>query len=113
LVAGGGVAAMAVVVDVPDLDRGGPFGLAGPDAGVEKLLGQEPVVSLHLAVVPWRVGADALVARRDGCHRPDERLRGVVRAVVGDHADRPGDAVGGEERPGALGLGALGGLVGG
>jgi len=70
--------------------------------GVEELFGQGPVVSLDLAVVPGRVWADALVARRDGGHGPGERLGGVVRAVVGDHADHPVDAVGGEERPGAV-----------
>ena len=38
--------------------------LAGEWMGVEELLGQDPVVALGLAVVPWRVGARALVA----CH---------------------------------------------
>src|SRR5665648_1082211 len=89
---------MVVVVDVPDRDRGGAFGLAGPDAGVEEFLGQGPVVSLDLAVVPGRVGPDALVAG-DGGHGPGERLGGVVRAVVGDHPDQAANAVGGEERP--------------
>ena len=51
---------MVVVVDVPDLDRGGAFGLGGPEAGVEELFGQDPVVALDLAVVPWGVGTDAL-----------------------------------------------------
>src|SRR5450756_2147369 len=92
---------MVVVVDVPDCDRGGAFGLAGPDVGVEELFSQGPVVSLDLAVVPGRVGPDALVAG-DGGHGPGERLGGVVRAVVGDHPDHPGNAVGGEERPGAV-----------
>jgi uncharacterized iron-regulated membrane protein len=49
-----------------------------------------------------RLTPDALVARRDGGHGPGERLGGVVRAVVGDHADHSVDAVGGEERPGAV-----------
>ena len=56
LVAGGGVGSMVVVVDVPDRDRGGAFGLAGPDPGVEEFLGQGPVVALDLAVVAGGVG---------------------------------------------------------
>ena len=43
-----------------------------------------------------------------------ERGRAVVWAVVGDDAHDPGDAVGGEERPGAAEEpdGGRGGLVG-
>src|SRR5450830_2162651 len=47
---------------VSAVNRGGAFGLAGPDPGVEEFLGQGPVVALDLAVVAGGVGAGALVA---------------------------------------------------
>jgi hypothetical protein len=93
---------MVVVVDVPDVDRGGALGFAGPDAGVEELLGEDPVVALDLAVVAGCVGSDPLVAGGDRGHGPAEGGGLVVGAVVGDHPHEPGDAVGGEERPGAV-----------
>src|SRR5450756_951236 len=100
---------MVVVVDVPDRDRGGAFGLAGPDPGVEEFLGQGPVVALDLAVVAGGVGAGALVAWGDGSDGARERGGLVVRAVVGDDPYQPVDAVGGEERPGAVEEGDRGG----
>src|SRR5665647_2877879 len=106
---------MVVVVDVPDQDRRCSLGLAGPDAGVEELFGQSPVVALDLAVMPGRVGPDALVAGHGG-HGSVERPGGVVGSVVGDHPNHPVDAVGGEEHPGPVeepdrGLGGLIGQV--
>lgn len=93
---------MIVVVDVPDLEGRSSFWFRRPAAGVEQFLGEGSVVSFDLAVVPWGVWADPLVAGGQGGDRPHERLRGVVRAVVGDDPDQPADAVGGEERPGAV-----------
>lgn len=52
---------MVVVVDVPDVERVGSVLLAGPFAGVEELLGQDPVVGLDLPVVAWSVRPDELV----------------------------------------------------
>src|SRR5665648_897435 len=106
---------MVVVVDVPDQDRRCSLGLAGPDAGIEELFGQSPVVALDLAVMPGRVGPDALVAGHGG-HGSVERPGGVVGSVVGDHPNHPVDAVGGEEHPGPVeepdrGLGGLIGQV--
>jgi hypothetical protein len=68
--------------------------------GVEQFLGQDALVSLDFAVVAWGEGPGPLVAG-DVEERPGERGRAVAGSVVGDHAGEPGDAVGGEERPGA------------
>src|SRR5215213_2258597 len=93
---------MVVVVDVPDGQRGGSLGFAGPGAGVEQLFGQGAVVPLNLAVVSWGVRADPLVPRGDGQHGAGERLGGVVGAVVGDDPHESHDAVGGEEGAGPV-----------
>ena len=90
---------MIVVVDVPDLERGGAFGLGRPLAGVEQLLGQGPVVALDLAVVLGRVRADALVTGRRAQDRAVEVFRSIVRSVVRHDPGDARDAVGGEERP--------------
>src|SRR5450756_215525 len=100
-VAHGSVCSLVAVVDVPDVERRCPEGLAGPSAGVEELFGQDPVVAFDLAVVPGRVGPDPLVAGHGG-HGPVERRRGVVGPVVGDHPGQAIYAVGGEERPGPM-----------
>jgi hypothetical protein len=42
---------MVVVVHVPHAQGGGALVFAGPGAGVEEFLGQDPVIALDFAVV--------------------------------------------------------------
>ena len=72
--------------------------LAHVGAGVEHLVGQQPVEPLHFAVVPGRVGTDPLVPAGQGLHAPGEVPGLVVGAVVGDDPVDLLNAVGGEER---------------
>ncbi len=83
------------VVD-PHLDRFPAGLLAGVGADVEDLVGQQPIEPLHFAVVARRVGADSLVPAGEGFHALGE----IPSLVVGTDLVQPGDAVGGEERPG-------------
>jgi len=53
---------MVVVVVVPHRDGVTALLLSGVGTRVEALLGQDAVVALDLAVVPWGVGAGPLVA---------------------------------------------------
>lgn len=100
LVAGGAVGPMVVVVDVPGRDRVAALGFAEPGPGVEQLVGQDALVSLDLAVVPWRVGPGPLVPGGEGADRAGEVLGAVAGAVVGHDPGEPGDPVGGEPDPG-------------
>lgn len=65
---------MVVVVVHPDPDGVAAGLLTGEGAGVEDLAGQQPVVPLDLAVVPWRVVLDALVPAREDFHAAGEIL---------------------------------------
>jgi hypothetical protein len=74
--------------------------LAGVFAGVEELLGHDPLLALGLSVVAWRVRVGLLVA---GAIAEDagEVVRAVAGAVVGDPAVHAGDVLGGEPDPGS------------
>ena len=93
---------MIVVVMDPDPDRFSALVLAVVGTGVEALLGQDPLVTLDLPVVPGRIDPDALVATDERADRPAERFGDVVAAVIGHQAGEPGDAVRSEERPSAM-----------
>ena len=93
---------MVVIVMDPDRDGLSPFVLGLVGAGVEALVGQDPLVPLDLPVMAGSVDPRALVASDERAGRAVERRGGVVRAVVGDQAGDPGDAVGSEEGSGAV-----------
>jgi hypothetical protein len=50
-----------VEVDVPNLECFAALGLGSPSSGVEELVGEDPVVAFHLAVVARSVGRDELM----------------------------------------------------
>jgi hypothetical protein len=91
---------MVVVVDVPDGEGGGAVRFAGPGVGVEEFFGEDAVVAFDFAVVAWGVGGDSLVA--GAAQGGGEVVGAVAGAVVGDEAVDVGDAVAGEECPGAV-----------
>ena len=91
---------MVVEVVHPDPDRVPAILLTGIGAGVENLVGQQSVVPLDLAVVPGRIGLDALVPAGEGLHAPGEVAGLVVGAVVRDDSVDPLDPVGRKRTPG-------------
>lgn len=91
-----------IVVLNSDLHRffSGPLGVIGPR--VEAFIGQDPRVSLDLAVMPRRVGPDPLMDPTEVVHRLGEVSGGEVHPVIGDHSAQPGDPLCGEECSGLV-----------
>ena len=85
------VGTVIVVVPVPRFQRGSAFYFRAPDAGVEELFSEDPVVALDFAVMSRRVWRDALVSA--GPDRLAESGRSVAGTVVSHDALDPGDAV--------------------
>lgn len=85
------VGTVIVVVPVPRFQRGSAICFRAPDARVEELFGEDPVVALDFAVVSRRVWRDALVSA--GPDRFAEGCRSVAGTVVSHDALDPGDAV--------------------
>lgn len=91
-----------IVVLNPDFHRfcSGRLGVVGPR--IEAFLGQNPLISLDLAVMPRRVGPDPLMDPAEVVHRLREDAGSEVHPVIGDHPAQPGDALGGEECSGLV-----------
>lgn len=89
---------MIVVVDIPHPDRLGSSGFRGVRAGIEKFLGQDPVIPLDLAVMARSVRRGVLMPPH--LKRVIEAPGPVAGPVVGDDPVDAGDAVSGEEDTG-------------
>lgn len=83
-----------VVVPVPRFQRSSAFSFRAPNASVEELFGEDPVVALDFAVVSRRIWRDALVSA--GPDRLAEGCRSVAGTVVSHDVLHPGDPVRGE-----------------
>src|SRR5699024_3995982 len=90
------VGTVIVVVPVLRFQRGSAICFRAPDARVEELFGEDPVVALDFAVVSRRVWRDELVSA--GPDRFAEGCSSVAGTGVGHDAPDPGDVERSEPR---------------